>query len=173
MSLLLRLGLTLLLVAALALAVLVFQSQPKIQLIIAVVMVLLIIPIWMADKLGIRESLQGAENPARLDREAKQLIDIILGKFNAEGIDRIGKETRGAIATALKNIKAGKVKSEREAAKALATVPVSKFQDTRNPSYLAATLAKYYLLAGGKTDDGKKTRTRINDFISGIKDSST
>ncbi|MAF47425.1 MAG: hypothetical protein QGH73_01230 [Rhodospirillales bacterium] len=170
MSLLLRIVLTLLLIVALALAVLVFQSQPTIQLILAVATVGLAIYIWMAKKLGIKESMQGAENPARMDREAKQLIDIVLKAFNAEGADRIGKGTQGIIQNTARNIKDGKAKSEREAAMALATVPASKFEETRNVAYLAATIAKYYLLADDKTDDGARTRTRVKNFIAGIHD---
>ena len=167
---LMRITLTLVLILALAGAILLFPAQPMLPMIGTAVAVVLFAPIWFVGNRAVKESMQGAENPARLDREAKQLIEVITNTSNAVGFHTIGGETQDAIVASLRDLKAGKIKIKNRAVKALTTVPVSKFKSTRNTSLLSATLARYYLLADDNTDEGERVRMRINNFIAGISD---
>jgi hypothetical protein len=167
-----RITLTLLLILMLAVAILLFPDAAMLPMIGTAAAVLLFAPIWFVGNQAARQSFQGAQNPARLDREAKQLIDVIMNSSNAVGFHEIGGKTQDTIVANMRDLKAGKIKNAHRAVKSLGAVPVSKFNATRNPARLSATLAKYYLLADDKTDDGERLRMRINNFIAGISDAS-
>ena len=80
---LMRITLTLVLILALAGAILLFPAQPMLPMIGTAVAVVLFAPIWFVGNRAVKESMQGAENPARLDREAKQLIEVITNTSTA------------------------------------------------------------------------------------------
>lgn len=170
MSPLLRITFTLVLLLALAVTgVLIPERQDILAGAVGVILVLLF-PIWMVGNTMIKQGLQGAKNPARIDREAKQLIDIITKAFDEGGRDKIGSDAQNAIVSTMRNIKSGKIKNAGKAAKGMAAIRARKFKTARNPGEISATLARYYLLAGDKTDDGERARMRINNFIAGIND---
>jgi len=85
MSPLLRITLTLILVLALAVTGMVMPDRQAILASATGAVLVLLFPIWMVGNKMIKQGLQGAKNPARIDREAKQLIDIISKAFNEDG----------------------------------------------------------------------------------------
>ena len=97
---------------ALVLALLVALVQSSLPMIGTAVAVVLFAPIWFVGNRAVKESMQGAENPARLDREAKQLIEVITNTSNAVGFHTIGGETQDAIVASLRDLKAGKIKNK-------------------------------------------------------------
>ena len=169
---LIRITLTLLLILLLASAILFFPAEPMLPMIATTAAVVLFAPIWFIGNQAVKESLQGAKDPARLDREAKQLIKVIMNSSNAIGFHEIRGEIQDTIVANMRDLKAGKIKNTHQVVKALGALPVSKFKSTRNTSRLSAALARYYLLADDKTDDGERVRMRINNFIAGISDAS-
>jgi hypothetical protein len=116
----------------------------------------------------VKQSLQGAKNTARIDREAKLLVEAIMKNFKEDERDMIGSNAQKTIVSTMRTIKSGKIKAA--AAKGMPALRKSQFKMARNMAEFSATLARYYLLAGDKTDDGERVRMRINNFIAGIKD---
>jgi hypothetical protein len=171
-STLLRVVVTLLLILALGVVVMIFAEQQVIVLATFAGVAVVIVLIWMLGNQMVKEAMQGANNPARIDREAKRLVELIIKNFNEDGVGKIGAEAQTTIVANMRKLKSGKIKSPAKAAKALAGVPTRKFAQTRDIDSLSATLARYYLLADDKTDDGERARMRINNFIAGISDSS-
>jgi len=159
MSPLLRITLTLILVLALAVTGMVMPDRQAILASATGAVLVLLFPIWMVGNKMIKQGLQGAKNPARIDREAKQLIDIISKAFNEDGRDQIGSAAQKTIVSTMRNIKSGKIKNAGAAAKGLSAIRARQFKTARNPSEISATLARYYLLAGDKTADGERART--------------
>ena len=170
MSPLLRITFTLILVLALAVAAMAIPERQDILAGAIGIVLVLLFPIWMVGNKMIKQGLQGAKNPARIDREAKQLIDIITKAFDEGGRDTIGSNTQKTIVSTMRDIKSGKIKNAGAAAKGFSAIRARKFKTARNPKEIPATLARYYLLAGDKTDDGERARMRINNFIAGIQD---
>ncbi|MBT5938627.1 MAG: hypothetical protein HOG95_01785, partial [Rhodospirillaceae bacterium] len=92
--------------------------------------------------------------------------------FNDKGIETIGERTQKTIGKVLEGLRSDVFKSEKHAAASLKRVPPSKFHQAKDATYLASTLAAYYILADEMNDYGFNTRTRVDNFIAGIRDDS-
>jgi len=167
-----RIALTLLLLAACAAALVVFVDRQPVQIGASLLAVVMIGAIWTVGSLNIKDSLRGANHPAILDKEAKSLIDMIYKNFNESGIEEIGKQTQSLIIAAMRRIKDGKIKNQEQAVLMLNPIPASQFSKARDVKFLAATIAAYYFKADDDSDFGFKTKTRVNNFIAGINDTS-
>ena len=102
MSPLLRITFTLILVLALAVAAMAIPERQDILAGAIGIVLVLLFPIWMVGNKMIKQGLQGAKNPARIDREAKQLIDIITKAFDEGGRDTIGSNTQKTIVSTMR-----------------------------------------------------------------------
>ena len=143
---LMRITLTLVLILALAGAILLFPAQPMLPMIGTAVAVVLFAPIWFVGNRAVKESMQGAENLARLDREAKQLIEVITNTSNAVGFHTIGGETQDAIVASLRDLKAGKIKNKNSIQKIAYKTIISlcniTFDCTQKPTRLYRSHSK-------------------------------
>jgi|GEM_PF-874573 len=170
MSPMLRITFTLILVLALAVIGMIIPERQDILAGAMGGILVLLFPIWMVGNKMNKQGLQGAKNPARIDREAKLLIDSVTESFDDDGREQIGSAAQKTIVVTMRNIKSGKIKNAGKAAKDITAIRKRQFKTARNMKEISATLAKFYLLAGDKTDDGERARMRINNFIAGIKD---
>ena len=170
MSTMARVSLAFLIVLAMIAAMFIFRGSLIPQLVSTAIGIGLIVAIWSVKKMEIKQSLQSAKHPSKIDSEVTNLVVVIKKNFKDGGVDKIGQETQAIILKTMRGIKSGKVKSAKAAAAAMIKIPPSKFGEVRDPGNLASTLANYYLLADPETDLGYKTLQRIDNFIAGIDD---
>jgi len=167
-----RIGLSVLIILAAGVAVSVFWERPVMQGIAALVGLAMLAPVWFVENLDIAGSLKSANHPSRIDGEAKALLDMIHSKFNERGIEEISRQTQGFIVAAMRRMKNGQINDEKKLMKLLNPIPASQFARARDVKFLAATVASYYFRADEDTDFGYKNRTRVNNFIAGVNDTS-
>lgn len=165
-----RIALSVLIVAASGAAVMVFSGRPAMQIGSVVLTIALVASIWMVSNLEIGESMKSSNHPSKIDKETKTLIEVIYKNFNAKGVDEISRQTQGFIVAAMRRIKEGSIPDEKNLMKLLNPIPASQFARAKDIKYLAATIASYYFRADDDSDFGFKTKTRVNNFIAGVND---
>ena len=169
---LLRIGMTLLILLLTGVAIYFFRYNGLMALISLVFGLVLIATVWLVSRMGNVQELQNQNSPQAIDRNTKKLIGIINESFNDKGIEEIGEKTQKIVGKILEGLRTDVFKSEKHAVASLKRVPPSKFHEAKDTTFLAATLAAYYVLADELNEYGFNTRTRVDNFIAGIQDDS-
>ena len=137
----------------------------------AVLGLILVAAVWALGRSKAAAAGAGLSGSAlELDKSVAKLIDSVIKNFDENCLTQAGNQAQKLIVLSLKGMDAGKIKNTKRAIIAFGKLPKPADVEQKRVTQIAISLATFYLMADENGDDGHDTVTRINNFISGVHD---
>jgi hypothetical protein len=163
-----KIGWSALLALALAIVIILNSEQSNVIMGATITFVVLMLGVWL---LKSRKSKPVRGKPEEVFNNTRRFLKIVAKETDGKSLDNIRAQTQKMIVDTIDLVNDGTIETTKQAAQSLVIIQPEDYKKSKKPPQIANTLVALYLLADFQdTEVSDDTKTLIDDFIVGLKD---